>query len=99
MADEATGSPFGTPVAEGTWLYAGSVPTRVRVLQSEVAFGTGDYEDEPEIAAHRSGRCFYVEWDPAGGGSGGSVTGPFETIEQAKAHVRSTAPSVRWSVA
>lgn len=99
MANEAKGSPFGTPVAEGKWLYAGSVPTKVRVLQSEVAFGSGDNEDEPEMAADRSGRCFYVEWGPAGGGSGGSVTGPFTTIEQAKAHVQSTAPSVLWSVA
>jgi hypothetical protein len=90
-------SVYGKTVAEGHWLYAGMVPTRVRVVQSEVAFGSGDYEDEPEDANDRHGRCFYVEWGPAGGGSGGSLTGPFATVEEAKAHVQKTAGSVSWS--
>jgi hypothetical protein len=89
-------SPYGTPVAEGTWLYAGTVTTKVRVLRSEATFGTGDYEDEPEDADDRPGLCFYVEWEPAGGGPGGSLTGPFPTVEEAKAHVHKSAETVHW---
>jgi hypothetical protein len=89
-------SPFGRPVVEGTWLYAGSVPTAVRMLESDVAFGSGDYEDEPEGAEDKPGLCFYVQWDPAGGGSGGSVTGPFSSVDEAKAHVDRTAGGVQW---
>jgi hypothetical protein len=91
-----TANPFGIAIAEGTWLYDGTVPTKVRVLQSDVAFGTGDYEDEPEYAEDRPGRCFYIQWEPAGGGSGGSITGPFSTLDEAKAHVQKTAGSVQW---
>jgi hypothetical protein len=98
VADDLKASPYGVPLAEGRWFYAGSVATRVRLLQSEVAFGTGDHEDEPEDADDRPGRCFYVEWEPATGGSGGSLTGPFETLQEAKAHVHTTAGTVLWSV-
>ena len=78
-------SPYGVPVAEGTWLHSGSIPTTVRIPRSEVAFGTGDYENEPEDAADKPGLCFYIQWQHAGGGdSGGSVTGPFATIDEAK---------------
>jgi len=76
MTDVRRSSPYGRPVAEGTWLYSGSLPTSVRILESGVAFGTGDFEDEPEDADDKPGLCFYVEWEPAGGGSSaGSVTG------------------------
>ena len=95
MTDVRKSSPFGRPVAEGTWLYSGSVPTVVQILESDVAFGTGDYEDEPEDAEDKPGLCFYVEWKIAGGG--GSVTGPFATVDGAKMHVQQTAPGVRWN--
>jgi hypothetical protein len=99
MTDTRRSSPYGVRVAEGTWLYSGSIPTAVRILESPVAFGTGDYEHEPEDADDKPGLCFYVEWQPAGGDdSGGSVTGPFATEEEAKAHVQLTAEGVQWSV-
>jgi hypothetical protein len=97
VTDVGRPSPYGRPVAEGTWLYSGSVSTAVRILESDVAFGTGDYEDEPADAEDKPGLCFYVEWERAGGGSsGGSVTGPFATIDEAKKHVQQTATGVRW---
>jgi hypothetical protein len=96
VTDARRSSPYGRPVAEGTWLYSGSVPTAVRILESDAAFGTGD-QDEPEHAEDTPGLCFYVEWEPPGGGSsGGSVTGPFPTIDEAKKHIQQTATGVRW---
>jgi hypothetical protein len=96
VSDARRSHPYGKPVVEGTWLYSGSVPVAVRILRSDVAYGTGDHEDEPEDAADRRELCFYVEWEPAGGGSGGSVTGPFTTEEEAKTHVDRTTHGVRW---
>jgi hypothetical protein len=95
MADARKSSPFGRFVVEGTWLYADSVPTLVRILESDVAFGSGDYEDEPDVAEDKPGPCFYIEWDAAGGGRG-SITGPFASVDEAKAHVQWTANGVRW---
>ena len=91
-----TANEFGIAVAEGTWLYAGTIPAKVIVLQSEVAFGTGDYEDEPEGAEDRPGPCFYVEWEPVGGGPGGSIVGPFPTLDEAKAYVQQSPAWVQW---
>jgi hypothetical protein len=89
-------NPYGTPIAEGKWPYAGLVPTKVRILQSDIAFGTGDYEEEPEEAEDRPGLCFYIEWEPAGGGSGGSHVGPFSTVEEAKLHAEKSAAGILW---
>lgn len=86
---------FGKPVLEGTWMYADSVPTTVRILESDVAYGTGDYS-EPEDASDRHGLFFWVEWESSCGGPGGSVTGPFDSIADAKAHTVLSAWTVRW---
>ncbi|MBL8519261.1 MAG: hypothetical protein JNK75_01195 [Betaproteobacteria bacterium] len=44
----------------GTWLYAGSVPCEVRIVQHDILYGTGDYQDPPHIANDREVECFYV---------------------------------------
>lgn len=93
-----TAHPYGIVVAEGSWLYDGSVPTKVRVLQCDVAFEAGDYDDEPEDAEGRPGPGFYVQWEFAGGGAGGSLTGPFPTLDEARSHVQKSAGAVRWLV-
>ena len=80
-------------VAEGTWLYAGTIPTRVRLLQSNKAFSDEGDEGGAEACP---GVCFYVRWEPAGGGAGGAITGPFPTAEEAKAHARKHAGSIEW---
>lgn len=87
---------FGVAVAEGSWLYAETVPGKVRVLRSDVAFGTGDFEHEPEAAADRPGVCFYVVWEAVGGGPGGSIVGPFPTLDEAKAYAQQSADGLRW---
>jgi len=95
MADSGTAGRYGKRVLEGTWMYADSVPTRVWIVESNVACGTGDYS-EPDDASDRPGRCYYVKWESSGGAPGGSVTGPFESIAEAKAHTVLSAWSVRW---
>ena len=48
------------PVQFGTWLYAGSVPCEVKIVRHHTLYGSGDYEDPPEIADDREVECFYI---------------------------------------
>jgi hypothetical protein len=50
----------GVLVAEGTWLYSGSVPCRIVVVRRSTMHGTGDYEDPPEIADDLTVETFEV---------------------------------------
>lgn len=84
-------------VREGSWLYDGTVPTRVRICRSPTWFGSGDHEDPPEEREDRDAECFYVEWEPAGSGTGGAGSGPFGTLLDAEEHVaRASGNSVVW---
>ena len=96
MDDGVSANMFGSPVATGSWLYAGAIPTGVRILHSRIAYGTADYEDPPEVRNDREGSWFYVEWAAAGGGSG-SVSGPYTSIDEAKNHAQQSAGTpIQW---
>ena len=67
-------------VKRGRWLYDGVVPCDVRIIRHNVLYGSGDYEDPPEIADDREVECYYVEFhtpvgkpDWVGGGAALSV--------------------------
>ena len=48
------------PVKRGIWLYAGSVACEVRIVRWDILYGSGDYEDPPEIAEDRPLECYYL---------------------------------------
>ncbi|MEX0610561.1 MAG: hypothetical protein WD229_00460 [Pirellulales bacterium] len=93
------GRPVEIPVVKiGTWRYDGITPCEIRIVRSNVLYGTGDYEDPPEVADDHEVECFYILYDapgepgrfPAGGGG-------FRRLEQAVAHVERTLPGpVAW---
>jgi hypothetical protein len=56
----------GAIVLEGTWLYAGTTPSRVVVLRRDRWYGTGDHEDPPEVAEDREIEMFEVRYDGRG---------------------------------
>ena len=71
---------FATPERVGTWLYGGNVACEVRIVRHHTLYGSGDYEDPPEIAEDKELECFYLlfhtptgspEW--VGGGAALSV--------------------------
>lgn len=75
-------------IRSGKWLYDGSVATGVRIVETDCAPGTGDYEDDPETSDDRPGTFYYVEWSQAGClTETGSSVGPFATAKDAEAHV------------
>jgi hypothetical protein len=77
-------------VRTGYFMYDGTVRCPIRIVATDSAPGTGDYEDEPEVADDRQGAFFRI--DVTGAGSphhpASSVEG-FETVEAAMAHLGS----------
>jgi len=47
-------------VKEGIWKYSDSVECKVRVIKWNILYGTGDYEDSPELSNDREVECYYV---------------------------------------
>ena len=91
-------------VAIGTWLYDGDVPTRVRVVESDVDFwfaiadADRELEDAERPHLNKRGRCYYVLhrdldpdrfWPDSIG---------FLSIEDARAEAEAKVPSkVHWA--
>jgi hypothetical protein len=76
---------FGRVVREGRWRYAETVEVPVRIRESDTRYGSGDHDDPPEVREDRGERCYYVDWDAAGTNRSSSITGPFETVDEAAA--------------
>jgi hypothetical protein len=77
-------------VARGSWLYDGTVRRSVLIIRGDVHYGSGDYEDPPEVAEDREVETFYVSYpdpdrpaDPPWPNGGG-----FPSLAEAKAHVQ-----------
>ena len=51
-----------TVVKEGTWLYDGSVPTGVRIVSCSIRYGSGDWQDPPELQEDHVVPGFDVQW-------------------------------------
>ncbi len=92
--------PFdGDVVLQGTWLYAGTVPSRILILRRDTFYGTGDHEDEPEVAENRQVETFEVLYSAGGepdrfSASGGQHLG----LDAARAAAEKVCgPSVRWN--
>jgi hypothetical protein len=88
-------------VRTGTFLYDGHVECDVRIVLSPVRFGTGDYEDPPEVSNDVDQDTFYIHYGSttsrgvftAGGGS-------FATLSAAITHAEAMpgfGNSVRWN--
>jgi hypothetical protein len=85
----------------GTWLYDGSVPSRVVIRSSDIAFGSGDHHDSDNLREDRQVSCFYVDWyDPTDSNRIGSEVGPFDTLREAITNVRTASQdTVVWTEA
>ena len=68
-------------VKTGTFLYDDLVLCDVRIVYSTICYGSGDWEDPPELAEDRDGEFFAVQWGSttargvfnAGSGGGNSI--------------------------
>jgi hypothetical protein len=90
---------LGPIVREGTWLYGETTPVGVRIRATTVRYGTGDYEDPPDVRDDAPSAGFSVEWERAGdGGWDGGVSTAYETLDEALSAVAAaTKGTVQWN--
>jgi hypothetical protein len=48
-------------VMKGSWTYGGTVKY-LQLIKSDVLYGSGDYEDPPEIRNDKEIECYYIEF-------------------------------------
>ena len=89
-----------TVVMEGTYIYDGVVECDVCIVNSPIRYGSGDYEDPPEIAKDLECDTYYVWYGSStargtfksGGGGYPSIAKAMTVVEEAPG-IGST---VRW---
>jgi hypothetical protein len=85
-------------IRTGTWLYAGTAPTQVTLVRREVTYGSGDYEDPPEICEDRAEPCFVIRWgSPGEPGISRSASAQYASIDEALREADILAPGIKWS--
>ena len=85
----------------GTYLYDGTVICDVRIVRSMIYYGSGDYEDPPEIADDQERETFYIQYGStiergnysAGGGAYPTLCEAVAAVENAPGFGK----SVRWN--
>ena len=89
-------------VKEGTWLYDGQIATGVRIVSCSVQWGSGDWEDPPEIRDDLEVAGFDVQWasptSPADYPNSASAC--FATLDEALEYVEGVAwakDTLKWS--
>lgn len=83
-------------VKRGICFYDSSVEYEVIIVESDTLYGSGDYEDTPEIAEDREVTCFYVWYeDLSRKGVFNAGGGGFLSIDETIASVEKTS-SVKW---
>ena len=58
--------PDGEVIKRGEFLYDGAVQTDVRIVAHATTYGSGDYEDPPEMQYDRDIPSFAIEWGSPG---------------------------------
>jgi hypothetical protein len=84
-------------VKRGTFLYDGTCECRVEIVETNIRYGSGDYEDEPTIRDDVEGVFFEIRYESAGSDRrvSSGIRG-FENIEAAVRHVESSVKTVKW---
>lgn len=85
-------------VKEGTFLYEGIVECDIRIVYSDIRYGSGDYEDPPKIANDIFRDTFYLEYgSTTQRGVYNASGGGFPSLEEAIKKAES-APGIGYTV-
>jgi len=86
-------------VRTGSFLYAGTVPTEVRIVRKEVTPGSGDLADPPEVRGDRQAPCFVIQWgSPGEPGLSRAASGPHATLEEAVRAAETLTSGIEWKL-
>jgi hypothetical protein len=81
-------------IKQGTFRYADTVVCDIRIIKTDVRYGTGDYEDPPEIADDVEGEFYDVEFgSTTQRGSYPSTIRGFLSLDEA-VHAAEQAPGI-----
>ncbi len=86
-------------VAAGTWLYDDAVECQIQIVRRNIAYGSGDYQDPPEIREDREGEFYYLKFSSPGDPEViSSLSGAFEAFEDAKKNANEMCSGLVWQV-
>ena len=84
-------------VAVGKWLYDNTVECAVHIVQRDIAYGSGDYEDPIEVREDQEGIFYYLKFsNPADPAELRGESGAFNSIEVAKKAAEEMCSSLVW---
>ena len=84
-------------VAVGRWLYDGTAESVVHIVKRNWAFGSGDYEDPPDVREDREGTFYYLKFfNPARPERHSSESGAYDSIRLAKEAAKKTCLGIVW---
>ena len=83
----------------GHWVYGGSVTCIVHLVQRNVAYGSGDYQDPIEVREDRAGKFYYLKFfapdDPT---RVTSESGAFDSEKSAREAASEFCPNLNWEL-
>jgi len=92
--------PGETVVQTGTFLYDGAVECDIRIVHSPIRYGSGDYEDPPDIQDDVECDVFYVHFgSPTQRGIFNAGSSSFSSLPEAVAAVDAmpgVGSTIRW---
>lgn len=50
-------------VKSGIWKYTDLIECEIRIVKWDILYGTGDYEDPPELCDDREIDCYYIFYE------------------------------------
>jgi hypothetical protein len=84
-------------VKRGAFLYDGSVPCSVVIVQTSLRPGSGDADDPPEFRDDARGTFYELRYTPPKADRYLSAVVGFATVEAAVVHVESVVRGVSWN--
>ncbi|RQO62798.1 hypothetical protein DBV14_03825 [Variovorax sp. KBW07] len=85
---------------EGTYLYDGEIECDIRIVRSQIRWGTGDDGDEPRVRCDVEKDTFYVQYGSTSErGIFNAESDGFESLEEALTQVARTTigPTICWA--
>jgi hypothetical protein len=90
-------APNETIVLRGEYLYGGGVACDIRIVRTDVRYGTGDHEDPDEIRPDRGGVFYDIHYgSTTSRGQYNCGARGFESLEKAKLHAESAVVVLKW---
>ena len=82
---------------KGIGIYGGTTNYDIYICAGDTFYGTGDYEDDPQIANDKKGLCFTVYFsDILDSDRINASAGQYESYDKAMEAAENTAGFIRW---